>query len=89
MPTAGIVSAVPASTTARGDRPRDPEVGDDRLAVLQQDVLRLDVAVDDALPVGVVERAGDLADDARCVLERQRPFARQALRAATRPRRTA
>ena len=28
---------------------------------MQQDVLRLDVAVDDVLPVGVVERAGDLA----------------------------
>jgi hypothetical protein len=38
------------------ERPRDAEVGDHRLAGLEQDVLRLDVAVDDALPVGIRER---------------------------------
>ena len=42
----------------------DAEVGDEGAAVVQQDVLGLDVAVDDALAVGVVERAGDLARDA-------------------------
>ena len=33
------------------------EVGHDRLAFLQQDVLRLDVAMDDVMPVGVAERS--------------------------------
>ena len=46
-------------------RERDAEVGDERVPVLQQDVLRLDVAMDDAVPVRVVERVGDLARDAR------------------------
>ena len=41
----------------------------------QQDVLRLDVAVDDAVVVRVVERAGDLARDAQRVGHRQLPLA--------------
>ena len=40
-------------------RERDAEVGDQRLAILQQDVLGLDVAMDDALRVGVTR--GQLA----------------------------
>ena len=44
-------------------RQRDAEVGQHRLALEQQDVLRLDVAVDHAVAVGVVQRAGDLAGD--------------------------
>ena len=39
---------------------RDAEVGDERLAILEEDVLGLDVAMDDPLPVSGVERAGDL-----------------------------
>ena len=39
------------------------EIGDDRLAVLEQDVLRLDVAVDHALAVGVVQGERHLARD--------------------------
>ena len=35
-------------------RPGDAEVGHQGVAVLEQDVLRLDVAVDDAVLVGVV-----------------------------------
>jgi hypothetical protein len=37
--------------------------------VRQQDVLRLDVAVDDTLSVRVVERAGHLAGDVQRVLD--------------------
>ncbi len=40
-------------------RPRDAEVGHDRLALFQQNVLRLDVPMNDLMPMGVVERAGD------------------------------
>ena len=45
----------------RGDGPRHAEVGDDRVALLDQDVLGLDVAVHDPLPVRVVEGVGRLA----------------------------
>jgi hypothetical protein len=38
---------------ARADRPRDPEVRDDRLSFVQEDVRRLDVSVDHAAPVRV------------------------------------
>ena len=38
-----------------------PKSATSALAVVEQDVLRLDVAMDDAVPVGVVERVGDLA----------------------------
>ena len=42
------------------DGPGDAEVGDDRVAVGEQDVLGLDVAVDHPAPVGVVQRVGHL-----------------------------
>ncbi len=41
------------------DRPGDPEVGDYRVALVQQDVLRLNVAVDHPVPVSVVQCLGD------------------------------
>ncbi len=41
------------------DRERDPEIGEQRLPLLQQDVVRLEVAMDDALSVRVLQRAGD------------------------------
>jgi hypothetical protein len=50
-----------------GDRLRQPEVGQERVlapvVARHEDVRRLDVAVDQPVPVGLVERAGDLADD--------------------------
>jgi hypothetical protein len=61
----------------RGDRPRDAEVRDDRVPALQQDVLRLDVAVDDAVRVSVVERVGHLASDLQRVRDGQLPIARE------------
>ena len=40
-----------------------PKSSDHRPAVVQQDVLGLDVAVDHAVPVRIVERVGDFARD--------------------------
>jgi hypothetical protein len=57
---------------------RDAEVGDQRLPIVQQDVLGLDVAVDHALAMCVVERAGHLAGDAHRVGDRQLTFALEA-----------
>ena len=67
------------------DGERDAEVGHQGRAVLQQDVLRLDVAVDHALAVGVVERGGDLAREPERLLHRQLPVAAAGARAAIRP----
>ncbi len=50
-------------------RGRDAEVRDERVAVLvEQDVVRLHIAVHDAVPVRVVERDRDLRAHARCDL---------------------
>ena len=66
---------------ARGgaERERDPEIGDHGLPVLEQDVLRLDVAVDHAVPVGIVQRARDGARDLDGRRHRELPLARQPL----------
>ena len=57
---------------ARGaDRARDAEVGNDRVVAREEDVLRLDVAVNDALGVGERERVGGVARDLECRFERQ------------------
>jgi len=45
--------------------PRDPEVRHDRVALREQDVRRLDVAVHDPLAMGVGKRVRHLARDAR------------------------
>ena len=54
-------------------------------AVVEKDVLRLDVPVNHVVPVRVVERTGDLGGDANCVGDRELLFARQPVRATTRP----
>src|SRR5678810_1261460 len=52
-------------------RKRDPEVSHHCLALVQQDVLRLDVAVNHSLPMGIVQRAGYLARDAHGIVDRE------------------
>ena len=44
-------------------RERDAEVGHQRPSIVQQDVLRFDVAMDDVMPVGVVQRIQHLPRD--------------------------
>ena len=59
------------------ERQRDAEVGDERMPVLQQHVLGLDVAVDDAADVRVIERVGHLAREAYRFGDRQPPLAHE------------
>ena len=54
---------------------RDAEVRHERMPALQQDVLGLDVAVDDAEGVRRAQCVGDLARDAQRVLDGELPFA--------------
>jgi hypothetical protein len=70
-------------------RARDAEVGDERVLAREEDVLRLDVAVDDPLLVRVVERAADLEGDAERVLDGEHPFAVEPVAGAPRPARRA
>ena len=53
------------------DGQRDAEVGDDRLPVLEQNVLGLEVAVDHAVTVGLAERIGDGHRDANGFVDRK------------------
>jgi hypothetical protein len=69
-----------------GERLGDPEVGHQHVVAVDEHVARLHVAVHDAAPVRVGERARHLAHDARDLAARQRAVAREAARAATRPR---
>src|SRR5256714_14643479 len=60
------------------DRERDPEIGNERLPILsQQDVLWLDVSVDHAASMCVLERARDLGRDPYGVDDWQLPFPRE------------
>ncbi len=56
---------------------RDTEVGDECAAIVQVNVLRLDVAMNDVLAMCVIERTGDLGCDAHRVGNRQLSFALQ------------
>ena len=60
-------------------RSRNAEISDHRLLSLEQDVLRLDVPVDDSLPVRVRERRRDVLTDPERRSHRQLFLAHQAL----------
>jgi hypothetical protein len=69
-----------AAGTLHGER--DPEIGHQRLAIVEQDVLGLDVAMDNALGMGVVQRAGHLAADPYRLGDRQLALALEAVATA-------
>ncbi len=78
MPTAvpSCVSVAPVGHRGRGrDGLGDAEVRDHRGVPGEQHVVRLDVAVHDAVLVRVRERARDVAQDAHRLGDRQRPAA--------------
>jgi hypothetical protein len=75
VPSNGV-PPVGSSAGAR-HRARDPEVRDDRVPFLQQDVAGLDVEMDDALTMRVVERERDLAAQSDCLVGREPVLAEQ------------
>ena len=54
------------------------EIGHQRGAILQQDVLRLDIAMHDPLPVRMLQRTRRFAGDTHSFLDRQLAFLRHA-----------
>jgi len=50
-----ICVSVEASLAAAAIALADSEIGDDRVALVQQDILGFDIAMDDVMAVGVVE----------------------------------
>ena len=74
--------AEPGQLLARGlgrAGPGDAEVGQPGVALPQEDVLRLDVAVDHVAAVGVLQGVGDAAGDADGVAHREPAFAAEAV----------
>ena len=63
------------SVRCRAQRQRDPEVGHHLTAIVEQDVLGFDVAVDDVMAMGVVECVGDGGGDAHRFLDAELRFA--------------
>ena len=59
--------------------PSDAEIGHHRLAIAEQDVLGLDVAVNHTVAVGIVEGEPYLAGDSQGVLDRELPLPRETL----------
>ena len=72
-----------------GDGARDPEVRHDRLVAFQQDVFRLDIAVDDAVRMGVAQGAQHLGGDPHGLIERQLALAHAFAAGGIRPPRRA
>ncbi len=74
MPTTSFAPVSETSVCSQADHLGDAEVGDLHPALfVEQDVFRLDVAVDDALVVGELERFADLRHDGQRLFRRQFP----------------
>ena len=65
---AGLRDAA-APRVAHGQR--DAEIRDQRLPFMQEDILRLEIAVNHVVSMRIVERAGDAAGDAHGLLDRK------------------
>src|SRR6266702_96790 len=65
-------------SACHSDRPGDTEVAHHRMTGLEQDVLRLDVAMHDVATMGVVQGVRHLAGDVQRVLERELALVDQA-----------
>ena len=65
------------AASATLDGARDAEIGDHGVPAAEQDVLGLDVAMDHALPMRIVESVGYLAGDAHGISNRQLALALQ------------
>ena len=75
MYSAVPTTEAPLADAALAQRLGEAEVGEEGALAFDQDVVRLDVAVDDAGGVGGVERFGDLAEQGDGARRRQRPLA--------------
>ena len=64
-PTVPLKASPSADGVGRQGRAREPEVGQQRVIAVEEDVAGLDVAMDQAGGVRRVERARNIADDAR------------------------
>src|SRR5688572_19360507 len=68
---AGLRQTAAGDARGRCDCAPDPEVGDDRDSIRKENVLRLDVPVNDSLPMRMCQRTCNFTRQAQGVLERQ------------------
>jgi hypothetical protein len=68
-----------AIAPGRGDRQRDPEIRHHRLAFLQQDIARLDIAVNHVAAVRVLQRRRHLRSDFDGLVHGQLPLDRESI----------
>jgi hypothetical protein len=77
----GVPTSIPLTVNVEGSFHRfgDPEVRHSRVPVREQDVLGLDIAVGDPMPVRVLQGVDHLAGEPHRLLHRQLPFPPEAV----------